>query len=150
MWLWAFELLERAWRLCRGVCEYALGQGNVGDVRLEEGEEDARLIDPHSYLDSTSDTEGEDDDGEDEEDGPGAGREDEAIRVGRLLVRQFHHNTYHLHSRLKSVRRGTGGKLTEAELKELCGKSWRWSSVSDSAEGKWWIDLARMWGVSLE
>ena len=146
MWLWAFELLERAWRLCRGVCEYALGQGNVGDVRLEGGEEDARLIDPHSVLDSTD---GEAD-SEEDEDGVGAGREDEAIRVGRLLVRQFHHNTYHLHSRLKSVRRGTGGKLTETELKELCGKSWRWSRLGDTAEGKWWIDLATIWGVSLE
>lgn len=138
MWVWAFELIERAWQLCRGVCEYALGQGNVGDVRLDEGEEDARLIDTDSIVDSAGDDEGN-----------GEG-EDEAIRVGRLLVRQFHHNTYHLHSRLRSVRRGTGGPLTESELKELCGKGWRWSSVGGTVEGKWWINVARTWGIALD
>ena len=148
MWIWAFELVERAWRLCRGVCEYALGQGQIGDLRLEEeGEEDARLIDTSDF--DVAGREGDDNDSDDGED-DGEGREDEAIRVGRLLLRQFHHNTYHLHARLKGVRRGTGGRLTETELKELCGKSWRWSNVSDTAEGKWWIDIARTWGIALD
>jgi hypothetical protein len=144
MWLWAFELIERAWKLCRGVCEYALGQGNVGEVRLEDGEEDARLIEDVDSPSSGSE------DGEQSDVDAGDEREDEAIRVGRLLLRQFHHNTYHLHKQLRKVRKGAGGPLTEAELKELCGKSWRWRSVGDSVEGRWWSGLARTWGLVIE
>jgi hypothetical protein len=146
MWLWAFELIERAWKLCRGVCEYALGQGNVGDVRLGEGEEDARLIGD----DRPDSDDSEDEDGDGDESDVDDGSEDEAVRVGRLLLRQFHHNTYHLHKQLRKVRKGAGGALTEAELKELCGKTWRWRNVGDSVEGRWWCDLARTWGLVLE
>lgn len=124
--------------MCRGVCEYALGQGVQGEIALDHGEEDARLIDDDSL---NVDEEHE----EDEE------REDEAIRVGRLLLRQFHHNSYHLYNRLKAVRRGTGGPLTEKELKELIGKSWRLGSIGGVAtEAKWWNDLAKTWGVVID
>ena len=145
MWLWAFELIERAWKLCRGVCEYALGQGNIGEVRLGEGEEDARLIGDGLESDGDEDAEASDDAEAAEDE-----REDEAVRVGRLLVRQFHHNTYHLHKQLRKTRERAGGPLNEAELKDLCGKSWRWRSVGDSAEGRWWSDLARTWDYVLE
>lgn len=137
MWIWAFEIFERAWKLCRGVCEYALGQGVQGEIALEQGEEDARLIDDPSLDPHDDEEERSEDEGE-----------DEAIRVGRLLLRQFHHNSYHLFSRLKAVRRGTGGALTDKELKELIGKSWRLGSIGGVAtEAKWWNDLARTWGI---
>jgi hypothetical protein len=48
-----FGLARAPFPLCKGVCEYALGQGNVGDIALSEGEEDARLIDDTQRLPRT-------------------------------------------------------------------------------------------------
>lgn len=143
LWVWAFEVLERAWNLCKGVCEYALGQGNVGDIALSEGEEDARLIDDQAPGDSLIDD-------EDEDEREGSASEAEAVRVGRLLLRQFHHNTYHLHARLQAVRRGTGGPLTETEVRELVGRSWRLGRLLGSDEGRWWNSLATTWGIAMD
>lgn len=83
-WLFAFEVFERCWSLCVGVCEYATGRGRVGEIALKDGEDDARLLGPEDLLIG--------DDGE-------AVAEDEAVRRGRLILRQFWHQTYHSSSR---------------------------------------------------
>jgi len=148
LWMMAFEMLERVWRLCVAVCEYAIGRGDVGSVggdraiRIDEDEgeggEDARLL-------------GEVDEdvliGE-ERDGDG---EDEAVRRGRLILRQLQHNSYHLHGRLRGVAKGSvGERLTEAQMRELCGTRWSMlgGGVGDTAEGQWWNDLAGVWGLT--
>ncbi|WVF70901.1 hypothetical protein IAT40_005696 [Kwoniella sp. CBS 6097] len=156
-WLLAFEVLERAWKLCVGVCEFAVGKGRVGDgdeghLRLDEGEEDARLLGEY----------GNDADEEDDED------EDEAIRRGRLILRQLHHNTYHLHHQLKAVLTSRNSNsnsnsngsnvsqtapLREVEIKQLVGSSGRWSfGVGGSVGGEvaFWKDLSRVWGMTSE
>lgn len=142
LWMLAFELLERVWRLCVGVCEYAIGRGRVGDIRIGEdegqvsGEEDARLL---------RDME--------EPDGFDGGEEDEAVRKGRLILRQFQHNSYHLHARLREVTKGDlTGRLTEAQLRELCGTRWNMfgGKVGSTAEGRLWSHLARVWGMTSE
>ena len=144
----AFEMLERIWRLCVGVCDYAIGRGRGdgyghghGPIRIDgvegRGDEDARLLDSVD-----EDTLGED------------GDEDQAIRTGRLLLRQLQHDSFHLHARLKAVasKSGKGEMLTEAQCRELCGARWSvWGgSVGGTAEGKWWNDLARVWGLIQE
>ena len=147
----AFELLERVWALCVGVCDYAIGRGRgngedyghgsiridgVDDASGERGEEDARLLD-HVDEDTLEEV----------------GEEDQAIRTGRLLLRQLQHDSFHLHARLRAViirSAGDGDMLTEAQLRELCGTRWSFfgGSVGGTAEGKWWNDLARVWGLT--
>jgi len=107
-----------------------------GEVALEEGEEDARLL-------GDEEEEEEDQDQAEEEDG-GEG-EDEAVRRGRLILRQLHHNSFHLHVRLKEVHKGTG-ELTESEVRSLTGKRW----FGAGSEARFWIDLARRWGMTGE
>lgn len=141
-----------------GMCEYAIGRGGsvgddgVGQVRLDEGEEDARLLggdDDDFDLDHEDGERGENDQemGGDEREN----EEDHALRTGRLILRQFHHNSYHLHNRLTSVMKGNTLRegLTESELKELIGKKWTWGDVRGSQEGKFWSDLAMTWGLVL-
>lgn len=139
-WLLAFDVFSRAWNLCAGVCAYAVGTGAAGsgqgEIALDEGEEDARLL-----------PDGEDmlDDGlTEEEDGPDASKdEDEAVRRGRLLLRQFHHNTYHLHARLRTVLgRTRPANLSRTHLRELC----RARIFSKADEAVFWRILAERWG----
>ncbi|ORX36087.1 hypothetical protein BD324DRAFT_630100 [Kockovaella imperatae] len=163
LWLVAFELLEKVWRLCVGVCEFAVGRGSVGDIRLEAGEENDPLFGEYDESPPEIGTlanlgniaaEGSDynDDGAE---GDGLSTdvgEEESIRRGRLVLRQFHHQSYHFYRRLKQLRRGDGGDgLTEAELRELCGTS-RWTiwggDPGSTVEGKWWTALARRWGIT--
>ena len=125
-----------------GVCEYAIGRGKVaGELRINEddenveGEEDARLL-------------GDLDEDELEEE---TTEEDEAVRKGRLILRQFQHNSYHLHGRLKSaIKDASQPRLTEPQLRELCGTRWNLFgiSLSETDEGRWWITLAKVWGMT--
>ena len=145
-----------------GVCEFAVGRGRVGEVRLDEGEEGDPLF--GEYDDSPPELgtistlsraqRGMENGDESEDELENDVGEDEAIRRGRLVVRQFHHHTYHLYGRLRHLRRGDGGAdLTEAEVRELCGVS-RWTlfggSPGTTQEGRWWISLARRWGITEE
>ena len=174
LWVYAFELLERMWQLCSGVCEYAIGKGNVGygpialgpdELGQEgsgegEGEEDARMLGDvddaligSSTLRSATQATGvgakagneklTGDEGEDED-------EEDLVRRGRLMLRQLQHNTYHLHARLKSVlgdgERQTG--ISEPQLKMLVGSRWFGGKISETIEGSWWSDLARVWGMT--
>ena len=96
----------------------------------DEGEEDARLL------------------GDVDEGDVYAEEEDEAVRRGRLVARQFWHNTYHLHTRLSGVVAGSG-RLTENQLRVLCGARWTpfARAVGETDEGRWWGHLARRWGL---
>lgn len=155
MWLLAFELYERLYKLCVGVCEFATGRGYTSDpdhpslgggpIRLGDGEEDARLLD----LEDVEDAEGSVAQTETAVSQPGHTEEDEAVRIGILMLRQLHHHTYHLHHKLKMVRKSLhGAELTQDELKELIGKKITWGGdLRQSVQGKWWIDLARTWDV---
>jgi hypothetical protein len=41
--------------------------------------------------------------------------------------------------------------LTEKELRELIGKSWRLGNIGGAAvEAKWWNDMARTWAIVLD
>ncbi|WVR05979.1 hypothetical protein IAU60_003007 [Kwoniella sp. DSM 27419] len=145
-WLLAFEVISRVWQVCVGVCEFAVGKGRVGGeghVRLDEGEEDARLLGADDQLSLNP----PDDESADDET-----VEDEAVRRGRLILRQLHHNTYHLHSQLMEVlsKRTNSPEtesvpLTRAELKRLVGS--KWSLRGSREEERFWSDLARVWGM---
>ncbi|WWD17777.1 hypothetical protein CI109_102218 [Kwoniella shandongensis] len=158
-WLLAFELIERAWKLCVGVCEFAVGRGG-GQVHLEDGEEDARLLDDTVDLDLDNGiiTSLEEAEAEAEAEGE---EEDEAVRRGRLILRQFQHNTFHLNHQLRSTinsrpRSRTNGQvtssasspLTNTELRYLVGSKW-FGGGGVGPEGRFWQDIARVWGVTV-
>ena len=143
----AFEVFEKVWNLCLGVCSFAIGPGVPrGEIRLERGDEDASSLDLRTGLldEDDRDQQGEDEDGEDDD------LEEESIRIGRLLLRQFHHHSYHLYQQLRSVRRGTRGLLTEAEVSTLVGKSWTFRRILGTGQADWWNDLAVTWGVAID
>jgi hypothetical protein len=127
--------VDRVWTICAGVCEYAVGRGRVGAGALslgpDEGDEDG---DENTQL--LLDDEGED--------GTELGEEDEAVRRGRLILRQLHHNTFHLHASLASLRvgDGAGGMLSLKQVREVTGK---WIVKED--EARFYSDLARRWKV---
>jgi hypothetical protein len=176
VWLIAFDLFERIWNLCRGVCDYAIGRGqggqSGGELRLGEhededdyesvarGEEDARPLlgfDGYDQSDNTSERgfglEREDVDGHDEDELEG----DESIRKGRLILKQLHHNSYHLYLQLRKVVKPGSEVLGETELKRLCQRSGsgpvRWLSwggnVGETLDGRFWSHLAVQWGMVL-
>ncbi|WWC66490.1 uncharacterized protein I206_100392 [Kwoniella pini CBS 10737] len=148
-WLLAFEVMERAWKLCVGVCGFAVGRGIVGEeghLRLDEGEEDAHLLGSEDDVITAPDG---------EEDGIDNESEDEAIRRGRLILRQLHHNTFHLHSRLEGIinsrPRGEYSRtapLTQVEIRQLVGT--RWPLTGTGSEERFWIDIARVWGLTVD
>lgn len=176
-WLTFYDLVENVWSLCMGVCEYAIGRGRVGEssnggarergrgrgIYLDEaeGDEDARLLGDDEAENQNLRDGGEDEhlnlggngDGEEEILGDGEeGDEDEALRQGRLILRQLYHNTYHLHRRLEEVRNGrTKGGLTEKELAVLVGSRWGlggWMGGRGGLEeGRFWVDVAGRWGM---
>lgn len=138
MWLVVFELLESMWHLCVGVCEFALGRGNVG-IQLDDSEE-ARLLhdtDVRSLLENYDDEEENNMSSEPEDNSI----PDDTARRGRLILDQLHHNAYHLYARLISVSAGSW-ELTPAQLKKLTG---RWTGGNE--EERQWLALARSWNV---
>lgn len=124
------------WALCVGVCEYAVGRGRVGEIHLEEGDEDARLL-PRDLEDI-----------EDEGILATQVEEDGAVRRGRLILRQLYHSTYHLHARMvQVVVNGRRGKqIGDKEVKELTGTK----LFVSAEEVKFWRDLARHWDLVVE
>lgn len=143
-WLLAFDVFSRAWNLCAGVCAYAVGSGVTGrptgeivlgaedDDRIDEDGEDTQLLP---------------DDNDDEEDNAIADSDqrdgDEAVRRGRLLLRQFHHHSYHLYTQLRSVLgRRRPAELSRADLRELCQAR----IFSKADEALFWSFLAEQWG----
>lgn len=174
-WLLAFDVFSKAWELCVGVCEYAVGRGSVGVIALREAEEDAALLgdDLQGLMEEYEGGDGDDGDGDDgghgghdnhhhnhenqydryAQSGAGAERsirkEDEAVRRGRLILRQLHHQTFHLHARLvdvvgpRSIRKQ---ELDEGEVRALLGGR----VFGGQGEGAFWRDVARVWGVTGE
>lgn len=165
LWLVVFEMLERIWHLCVGVCEFALGRGNVGSgpIALPDGEEDAQRLltaDISDLLDDATQPDS-DDDGDDDEDGldePSASSStarsssvpDDTARRGRLILDQLHHNAYHLYARLVGVAAG-GWELSDANLRSLTGASRLspWGGRG-SGDAQFWLRLARTWNVEPE
>jgi hypothetical protein len=166
-WLLAFDVFSKAWELCVGVCEYAVGRGSVGVIALREAEEDAALLGDdlqglmEEYEGDDGDSEGHDNlyhnhenqYNRDTQGGAGAerpkGKEDEAVRRGRLILRQLHHQTFHLHARLVDVvgpRSTRKQELDEGEVRALLGGR----VFGGQGEGAFWRDVARVWGVTGE
>ncbi|ORY33712.1 hypothetical protein BCR39DRAFT_518735 [Naematelia encephala] len=169
-WLVAFELFERVWRLCVGMCEYAIGRGRVigdhdisledDDLTLEDGEEDARVLVGDDIEDAVDEEEEEEEDqgGYNEEDRllPGDEAEeqrDEAVRTGRLVLKQLWHNSYHLYATLSNVRRKSGREeseeLSEAELRELVGGKW-FGNIQETEKAIFWRNLANTWRITAD
>lgn len=144
MWLLMFEMLERIWHLCVGVCEFALGRGRVGGpINLEDGDEDAHLLNAN-----LTDIANEDDDDDDEPlpDGTAVSIPDESARRGRLILDQLHHNAHHLYARLIGTAAGTW-ELSDSNLRTLSGSSRLTWGGRESADSKFWLALARTWNV---
>lgn len=125
-WMTLYDLMDRAWSLCTGVCEYAIGRGRVGgDISL-----------PVSL---------EDQDG-DEDEGAGLLREEgeQSMTQGQLMLRQLYHNTHHVFARLRQVRSrnpgDTGDEVTFEQVRELTG---RWIVTREDA--RFWTALAKRW-----
>jgi hypothetical protein len=152
MWLVVFEMFERLWHLCVGLCEFTIGRGNVGAIALEDDEHAVLLrVEPADDDDTTTvpDTEA---DGESDSDAVGGARADvdidltEAIRRGRLILDQLHHNAHHLYARLLTTAAGSW-ELSDDSLRTLTGSSrlsWGGRTASDS---RFWLALARTWNV---
>ena len=153
LWMFALEVLERVWRVCVGVCDYARGRAGSGagagwrlgsGLGLGRGDEEEEEDEGARLLRVT------------EEDGSEGDAEEEAARRGRLVLGQLQHNSFHLHARLRAVTRTSGSadkgeRLTEPQLRELCGTRWSLFGAGDlaaTAEGRWWDDLARLWGFT--
>ena len=134
LWLLAFDLAERIWRLCVGVCEYAVGRGRVGSVHLAPGDEDAEPL-----MGSIEDR--------DNVEGDIVDIEDEAARRGRLILKLLDHHSYHLSQRLRDVTSPSASlptTLSPGELKLLTGTLL--GAAGDSAETRFWQAVARRWG----
>jgi hypothetical protein len=133
-WITIYDLVDRVWIICAGVCEYAVGRGQVGQISLGDGEDD-------SLLPGDQDEDDEMDEGEGQE---------ENVRRGRMILRQLYHQTYHLHARLSDIQaegqaegqgQGEGG-LTVGQVRQLSGK---WMVKSEDTQ--FWMDLSRHWEV---
>jgi hypothetical protein len=150
IWLVVFEMLERVWNLCVGVCEFAMGRGDVGGpIALPEGEEDARRL----LATDMSELIGDEGDEETYDEAPimsSSTIPDDIARRGRLILDQLHHNAYHLYARLITVAAG-GWELTDDHLLTLTGASRLnpWGGRG-SAEAQFWLRLARTWNVEPE
>ncbi|BEI85320.1 hypothetical protein CcaverHIS002_0507210 [Cutaneotrichosporon cavernicola] len=150
IWLIVFEMLERVWNLCVGVCEFAMGRGHVvGPIALPEGEEDARRL----LATDMSELSGDEDDEEAFDEQPIVAPTtipDDTARRGRLILDQLHHNAYHLYARLIGVAAG-GWELTDDNLRTLTGASRLnpWGGRG-SVEAQFWLRLARKWNVEPE
>ena len=148
-WMTLYDLMDRVWSLCTGVCEYAIGKGRVGEISLgvdrdrdprgDGEEEETRLLDD------------EDDDDDEGADGEEDGDEDERemnsdVGKGRMIMRQLYHNTHHLHQRLDQLRlegdNGGARGITKAQARRLTGQ---WIVSEDDI--RFWTDLSRRWGI---
>lgn len=147
MWLIVFEMLERIWNLCVGVCEFALGRGQVGHIALDDDDIDQDSARHLLGADLVGDEDDEEDDDDDDEPLSGDRVPDDLARRGRLILDQFHHNAYHLYARLVSQAAGNW-ELTDADVRQLTGAS-RLSPWGgrESTEGRYWLALARAWNV---
>lgn len=127
-WITFYDLFDKVYSICAGVCEYAVGRGQVGislpgdshsRQGLCEGEEEELL----------QDAEGNEE---------GEGEADEAKR-GQMILRQFYHHSYHLGALLEDIPK-PGEAMTMGKVRELTGK---WRVTGD--DYKFWSDLAGHW-----
>jgi hypothetical protein len=134
-WITFYDLYNKVYTICAGVCEYAVGRGQVGSISLQGdsiGQGDGRGLD------------GEEEDGllqnQDEDQNEEGEREgNEESRRGQMILRQFYHHSYHLRALLDTVHT-PGQVMTMGQVRELTGK---WRVTGDVF--KFWSDLARRW-----
>ena len=140
-WITFYNLYDKVYSICAGVCEYAVGRGQAGislghdshsrqgDGRGLDGEEADGLL----QNDNEDEDEDEDDNEEDEREG------NEETRRGQMILRRFYHHSYHLRALLDTVHT-SGEVMTMGQVRELTGK---WRVTGD--EFKFWSDLAKRW-----
>lgn len=138
-WITFYDLVDRVWSVCTGVCEYAIGKGRIGGISLPEeqhgGDEGVRLIDGNCDGDEIQED-------VDMDMGSQVGR-------GRMIIRQLYHNTHHLHQRLAQIqsdidlaeRNGNGSGVTKSHVRWL-GRQW----IVGIDDIRFWNDLARRLG----
>jgi len=119
--------------MCAGVCEYAVGRGQIGISLPGDGRQgDGRGLDGEEE-DGLLQNEDDNDNEEDEREG------DEEARRGQKILRRFYHHSYHLGALLDTVHT-SGEVMTMGQVRELTGK---WRVTGD--EFRFCSDLARRW-----
>jgi hypothetical protein len=133
-WITFYNLLDQVYNLCAGVCEYAVGRGQIGAISLSEGQGQGRVRGQGSG------------DGDGEEEGDSLLQNEDSIdevskegRRGQMILRQLYHHSYHLHLLLDAVVT-PGQVIAMGQVRELTGK---WFVNAD--DHKFWLDLARRW-----
>jgi hypothetical protein len=134
-WITFYDLFDKVYTICAGVCEYAVGRGQVGSISLQGDGDGDRRGQGHEEEDELLQNEDEvdNDDEEDEREG------NEETRRGQMILRRFYHHSYHLRALLDTVHT-SGEVMTMGQVRELTGK---WRVTGD--EYKFWSDLARRW-----
>jgi hypothetical protein len=133
-WITFYDLFDRIYSMCAGVCEYAVGRGQVGISLGDDSRQgDGRGLDgeDESLLQR------EDEVGNEEDEGEEGGNEES--RRGQMILRRVYHHSYHLRALLDTVHT-SGEVMTMGQVRELTGK-WRVTGE----EYKFWSDLARRW-----
>jgi hypothetical protein len=119
--------------MCAGVCEYAVGRGQVGSISLQGDSRQGHGEEEDGLLQNQDEDEDEDDNEEDERQG------NEETKRGQMILRRFYHHSYHLRALLDTVHT-SGEVMTMGQVRELTGK---WRVTGD--EFKFWSDLAKRW-----
>ena len=135
-WITFYDLYNKVYTICAGVCEYAVGRGQVG---ISLGDDNHSRQGDGRGLDGEEDSLLQREDEEDEDEGEEGGNEE--TRRGQLILKRFHHHSYHLRALLDTVHT-SGEVMTTGQVRELTGK-WRVSGE----EYTFWSDLARRWEV---
>jgi hypothetical protein len=136
-WITFYDLYNKVYTICAGVCEYAVGRGQVGSISLQGdslGQGDGRGLDEEEE-DGLLQNQDEDDNDNEEDERKG----NEETRRGQMILRRFYHHSYHLRALLDTVHT-SGEVMTMGQVRELTGK---WRVTGD--EYKFWSDLARRW-----
>jgi len=127
-----YDLFDKVYTICAGVCEYAVGRGQVGSISLPNDSLDLRRGGDEGENEPLLQHQHEDEDGQ-------VGGEEMIRGQGQLILRQFYHHSFHLHALLEAVV-VPGQAITMGQVRELTGK---WLVTKE--DYKFWSDLARYW-----
>ena len=130
-----YDLFDKVYTICAGVCEYAVGKGQIGSISLPD--------DPLDFRQGGDDGENEPLLQHEDENGQVGGKEMRRGQ-GQLILRQFYHHSFHLHALLEAVV-VPGSTITMGQVRELTGK---WLVTKE--DYKFWSDLARYWENPIE
>jgi hypothetical protein len=134
-----YDLFDKVYTLCAGVCEYAVGRGQVNgsgsiSLRGNNGQFGLGLGDGEEDEDDLLQHENEDENENDEREGE--------MKRGQMIIRQFYHHSFHLHALLEAVVDVPGQAISIGQLRQLTGK---W--FVNREDYKFWSELARRWQV---